>query len=303
MGILLGYWITLYHSISFKSVNSFFLACFALIALIAVFEQNIRDQLLQVKFMSWMSVRDKCIEISLITRSHRLSPSWLTLPSGYSNAQNPAVNCGPGASSVSCESWSSRTGGRDLCLSPRPECSLLGSRSAGARGLGSLCQLVLWQTLSLDHTKPPAICYRDHWSWHAAFNDMSPMVPYYALYSISEASPPMPENITGPHGLFFLLTPLPKDSLWWSLWLTSQTLSFLWGETQTYRFTHILISSWSISSHHDPQQGIPQDSGHVNALLNTFHPHILPISSLWEQGFIFTYTHPHLLWFTGILKF
>lgn len=28
--------------------------------------------------MLWMSVRDKCIEISLITRSYRLSPSWLT---------------------------------------------------------------------------------------------------------------------------------------------------------------------------------------------------------------------------------
>lgn len=154
MGISLGYWITLFQSTSFKSINSFFLACFALIALIGVFEQNIRDQLSQVKFMSWMSVGDKCIEISLITRSHRLSPSWLTLPYGYSNVQNPAVNCGPGASSVSCESWSSRTGGRDLCLSPRPECSLLGSRSAAARGLGSLCQLVLWQTLSLDHTNP-----------------------------------------------------------------------------------------------------------------------------------------------------
>ncbi len=28
-----------------------------------------------------------------------------------------------------------------------------------------------------------------------------------------------------------------------------------------------------------------------------------PFPLLWEQGFIFTYTHPHLLWFIGILKF
>lgn len=260
--------------------------------------------------MLWMIVRDKCIEISLITRSHRLSPSWLILPSGYSNAQNPALNCGPGASSVSCESWSSRTGGRDHCLSPRPECSLLGSRSAGARRLGSLCQLVLWQRLSLD-TKPllfvieiieadmllSMICH--HWS--------------LTMLSIRYKR----------HHLQCQRT-LQAHMACFSCWLPSLRTAFDgafdWQarhcnfsevkhtHTQIYMYSHTLkicgyTSSWSISSHHNPQQGIPQDSGHVNALLNTFHPHILPISSLWEQGFIFTYTHPHLLWFTGILKF
>ncbi len=51
----------------------------------------------------------------------------------------------------------------------------------------------------------------------------------------------MSENIAGLHGLFLMLTPLPKDGLWWSLWLTSQTLSFFWGETNTYRCKHIRI--------------------------------------------------------------
>lgn len=41
-----------HQSTSFEIINSFFfLACFALIALIADFEQNIRGQLSQVKFM------------------------------------------------------------------------------------------------------------------------------------------------------------------------------------------------------------------------------------------------------------
>ncbi len=167
------------HCIRVPLKTVFFLDCFALIALIADFEQNIRGQLSQVKFMSWMRVRDKCIEINLITRSHWLSPSWLALPFGYSHAQNPAVNCGPGASSVSCESWSSRTGGRDRCLSPRPGCSLLGSRSQGA--WVTLPSGAMAETFSGLH-RPPTICYRDHWSWHAAFNDMSPLVPYHALF-------------------------------------------------------------------------------------------------------------------------
>jgi len=118
----------------------------------------------------------------------------------------------------------------------------------------------------------------------------------------------MPENIT----CFFLLTPLPKDSLWWRLWVTSQTLSFFWGETHTqiYMYSHTLkirgyTSSWSSSSHHNPQRGIPQDSGHVNALLNTFQPHILPISSIWEsKDYFYSHTSSFALihWYLEILR-
>lgn len=206
--------------------------------------------------MLWTSVRDKCIEISLITRSHRLSPSWLTLPSGYSNAQNPAVNCGPGASSVSCESWSSRTGGRDLCLSPRPECSLLGSRSARARGLGSLCQLVLWQTLSLDHTNPllfvieiieadmllSMICH----PWSLTMLSIRYQRHHLQCQRILQA-----------HMACFSCW-LPSLR---SLWLTSQTLSFLWGETHTYRFTHILIPLKYVGT-------LPHDLFHLTTIHN-----------------------------------
>lgn len=101
----------------FKRVNRFVSWLFCLNCFDS-FELNIISKLSQVKFMQWMRTSDKCTEISLITRSHQLSPSWLAQPSRYLKAQNPTLNFGPRAFFVSCESWFSRTGGRDHCLSP-----------------------------------------------------------------------------------------------------------------------------------------------------------------------------------------
>lgn len=210
-----------------------------------------------------MKARDKCIEISIITRSHQ---AQLAQPSGRLKAQNQTVNSRPWASFVSFESWSSRTGGTDRCLSPRPECSSLGSRSQGA--WVTLPAGAMAETLFGPHGSPAA-CYRDHWIWHAGFMMCHP--PHFVFDSSL---------------LVFVLASLPEDSR-----LIDKIYIFFLGEWLAHGNVQIISNAHGCYSSHMCVTRITH-----------FYPHVLPISS-FVGIMIHFYLHPHLVWFIGILKF
>lgn len=232
--------------------------------------------------MLWMRARDKCIEISLITRSHQHSPSWMAQPSGYLKAQNPAVN--PGLLSCPVKADPAGQEGRTAACLPGPSALCW---VAEPRGLGSLCQLVLWQRHSLDHTSllplVIAIIQADVLvSW---------CVTLHTFNLIAEASPSW---------LVFMLASLPEDSLCWNPRIDKPDLFFFQSDWQAQgnvqiisnaqnTWVHVLVVCSATSPHFWAYTVLPTHIAHLVFCGN-------------HDLFLLTYLFALIHWFLKILR-